>query len=231
MMNFFTDLDSIMDTRLSTLYAISPDIAIEVLTNGEYVNRKKNNFKNISFDIFNTMYRNRTKYMLAITTVTDSLNLLSQFIIESMSEIKNVEHGLHSEVYINLYPYNLNYEEQDNLRNLFLKLLPTFVEIKFVNITLEEITPEWLSTKANNLMLYNGMDWLEHHSSNNNIIRKPLPETILYLPTISNGITDTSKLDSNFYETLTNSLGGLITIISIDTKYFCSKLKKINNNS
>lgn len=227
MVNFFTSLDSIMDTRLSTLYALDQNLAVEQLTSGSYVNRKKDNFKNISSDIFNTMYKNRTKFMLAITTVTESINLLGQFILESISELKNVESGvLSSDVYINIYPYKLNNIEQEQLFNLFSKLLPEFVYVKFVDMSLDELTPDWVSKNVNNILLYDGLQWLEIQSSNSNIIRKPLIDTILYVPTIANGNISSDKLDNNFFNNMTNSLGGLITIIPIDTKYFCSKLSK-----
>lgn len=224
--NFFIDIDSILDTRFSVLYALNQNKAIELITNGEYGKRKKDVFDNISSDIFLPMYRKRTKYMLSVATMTKSIKLVTEFLIESVSEIKNIENGLHSYLYINTYPYNLNKTEQDNISKLLLNILPTFVEIKYVDMSFEELTPEWLSGNVNNIMLYNGLEWIEFHTSNNNLLRRPLIDTYLYIPTIANGSTKSKDINNNFFNTLSNSLGGLITLVPIDISYFCTSLTK-----
>lgn len=217
MSKIYTDLDSILDTRHAMLYYLSSEIAVNSLEDGSYRNRVKDNFGNISSDIFNTLYRKRTKELLNLATPNSIPSIISDLFIENLIDVS--EEGKHI-LYLNIYPYKFNLEEQRNLLTMMESLIPDFTGVQILNLDISELEPKWVKENINHMVMYNGMEWIEYHTSNYKLIETPVLDVEMMSPAISNGRIKESKIDNELFKNLSIGLGGFIKFIPIDIKFF-----------
>lgn len=223
MSKVYTDLDTILDTRHAMLYYLNNNVALECLEDGSYRNRVKDNFKNISFDIFNTLYKKRTKALLNLATPNSIGRIISDLFIENLIDVSETgEHVL----YLNIYPYKFNLEEQRNLLTMLESLIPGFTGIQILNLDISELEPEWIKENINHMVMYNGMEWIEYHTSNYKLIETPLLDIEMMAPAISNGRIKEDKVDNDLFRNLATGLGGFIKYLPIDVKFFNTLLDK-----
>ncbi len=217
------DLDSLLDTRLPVVYTLNQELATEIIENKEYVYRKKDIFGNISNDIFKSMYKARSKAVLNLATPTAILQFLIPYLIETKSDLKNVEALNSFYIYINVYPYKFNMMELIELENAFS---PMFIDnpIKMVSMDFEELTPSWVMDNVETLIMYDAIDWIEYNTANNNLVRTPLINKIIIGPALIGGTVKISDINKEFFMQISKSLGSLINYQAIDVSHFCTLL-------
>jgi len=220
--SILVDLDSIMDTRIPVLFSISEKITQEVIHDGSYFKRKKDNFKNISADIFQPMYNNRTKLVLKLATPTELLRYLSNYIIEMKADLMHLELINETFLYINTFPYVLNNDELEYLKIGISNYLPD-INLKFVHMSISELTPEWVNNNLETLMLYDGLKWLEYHTATTAIMKHSMQNKILITPSISNGQISETLLTNDFFTELQSSLRSIINYIPLPSIFYTTK--------
>jgi hypothetical protein len=229
----FIELDCLLDTRLALLYAIDPTNTSNIIDSNSYSTRKKDNFNNISNDIFKPLYRHRSKQLLSLATPT---NLMS-YILPHIADLKHDFKTLANEtrdytVFINVYPYVLNMDEILALEDLYYTLFNTNTIngsrnlIKLVSMDTEELSPEWIDVNVESLVLYSGMEWIEYHTSNLNLMKIPLIGVTLTTPAIVEMSVNSNTINSDFFRKVTETMKGLIIYQPIPVSYFCSLLAK-----
>lgn len=194
-LNILVDLDSILDTRLSILTNLNPDLAATMVNDMSYQSRVMDDFKEIPYTMFRAFYMNRDKRVLKDSTPTHIIELIQDYVNEAIvsSKKRNSFDGI--TVYVNCYPYNLTSVEIDNLSKALEYMIPN-AAIKLISLTKDELTPKWVDENIAMLILYNGLSWLEHHNSLGNIVKHPLVEVALLTPplvTNKHNITNYSK--------------------------------------
>lgn len=218
MYNIYTDIDSILDTRHPMIFSLNQDLAKEVITSGRYKSRKKDSFGNVSMDIFRTIYRHRNKELLYLSKPTHICGLLSNHIFVELRDQTN--DGVFN-LYVNIYPYDLNLDEQNNLLELLIRMVPEFIGIKIINCTNDEIDPDWiLQNEIKTMFMYEALSWLEYQHASTKILTNPLTNVFLYGPDVVDGNMKEDTLSPEFFKNLIVMFSGIINYLPVEIKYF-----------
>ena len=214
----YLELDSLVDTRLALLYSLSEKTAIEVLP--DYHLRRNDIFGNIPYRLFEELYKLRKKNILEFAIPTKILDILGMMVAEKRGDVRNI--GDKYKLYLNTYPYVLTKEEQDRFSEVITRFIPDlFVECIYE--TQYSLTPKFITDKdISDIIMYNGLEWLEKQISLFNIVEHPLINRSLVVPAITNefGI----KVDKNLFLDTAKRLEMVITVIFVDVAYFAPML-------
>lgn len=232
MYNVYVDIDSLLDTRHALLYCLDPELSKRVIDNGHYRNRKRDNFENLSMDIFRTLYKNRKKNLLELTKPTHIAGLVSKNIISEMTDISN--DGIYK-VFVNVHPYDLDDTEVSELLEVLCKMFPEFIGIDIVNLDYISIDPDWIKeNEIHTMFMYDAIDWLENQNASTKILVNPIStQVILYGPDVIEADMKDEYLTMNFFKNLMVMFSGVIIYVPIDIKFFNTILdvdKKIYSN-
>ena len=183
-MDVLVDLDSLLDTRLTTLYDMSVPVYEDMIAKGTYHNRYKDSFGPITYSIFKAIYGERTKEILRLATPTNMVNTINEYFVEAFMNNKRAGGTDIPNLYINIYPYKLTDDEQLLIRTSFttmIKNIPIFI----VSMDATQLTPMWVRDNIGLLVLYNGMEWMEKQTANLNLIKTPLVNTAMFVPAVA----------------------------------------------
>lgn len=209
--NFYFEIDTILDTRLPIVYLLNQNIAEEIVAENLYHTRRKNNFKTISNDIFNALYRNRSKRILELALPTPMLSIIRSHYGEVLKVLIKKGVTKTPEMYVNMHPYDLSQTEIDNISFIINKVIPGVI-IKFVSMSNAELTPEWIKDNIGCMFKYDGLEWLEYHVGTGNLINTPLLSVHLFTPGIVIGTTPVAKINKETYEAMITACQTVIDI-------------------
>lgn len=226
--NIFIDLDAIFDTRIVTLYFMAPDIAEDFMSGDKYYNRVRDNFGWITYDMFNSFYRNRTDIVLRNAMLTSILKIVSKV----MADINLNEHTmmLTKRMYVNYYPYDISSEMVDELKT-FIGNIYSGMHIDMVRMSNRELTPSWVKENVSTIIKYDAVDWLAYHTATSEIISTPLINVLLIGPAISNGVNTIKNIKNELFTEVVRSVEPFITYMPINTEYFNVATKKDKEQS
>lgn len=227
MNNFYTELDTLIDTRLAIASMLDPDGTAKAVLDGSYSTRIKNNIGNISGSIIENIYKDRNKNLLLHSIPTKMFKLIKDYISEVMYNILNVE-SMSMKLYVNIYPYKLNSEEQEYIYNMLQSKFPG-ISILIVDMSNEELTPDWVYQNIKYLFKYDVMDWIELHTSNKLLITRPMFGINIFTPCILTNSVKSSDVDEKYIETIKKSVETVADINFIDSDYFSAHIKTEKN--
>ena len=217
--NIYTDIDTIFDTRIALAYLLDSKNITEFIKSGSYKNRVKDNYNNISYDIFQALYKVRNKKILEFALFSNILaNIREQYGI-SVTDITTVELNSNVVLYLNTYPYDLTVEEQDNISSILIALLPN-IKIKILNIKYSEIEPEWIKKNVSCMFMYDGIEWLESKVADTTLITTPLIDIMLVVPLLSNSELSSKKINSELVNNLYKLTSSLIELVVLPANNF-----------
>lgn len=220
-LSIYTDLDAILDTRLSVLYFLSLPTMNQVLDDGSYYTRIRENFGMISADIFNSFYDRRDKLALKYAMPTGVVRLIRDYCKELILDPKNMETEENLTIYINTYPYyDLEDEELATVSALIKKYVPVF-DIAFIDMSKEELTPVWVMEHIGCMFKYDNYRWLEYHSSTGALYKTPLLDVMYYTPAIIVDDSKDKKADKKFFGELEEMMRYIIDYNILPTEWFC----------
>ena len=215
----YIELDTIMDTRFTVANTINPKEFKKYYVSGEYHTRVKDAFGKITNDVFIARYRIRDKLLLVNSEPTRIMHLIKSYIIEQTGIIRN-RGGLNGvRVILNTYPYDLTDSEQ-KIFSTILSNEVLNVPVKFVHMKPSEVTPMWVYDNISGMFMYSGLEWIELHSSTRALMKRPLLDVNLFIPTIVIGNILSKDVNNNTFRELMVNAGSLITLSAINTKYF-----------
>lgn len=224
MQNIYTELDSIFDTRLPILTAISYPIAEEVVSSGLYHNRIKDEFGPISADLFNAIYAKRKKMVLRYAGLTKIIYVVGKIYRDRITDIKNCEIRNSIKIFINTYPYDLSGSEQDELTKA-LCLEIGLVDIVFLKASNKQLTPAWIKDKGiNSVIKYDLLPWIEYHMGKGNFEENSLANISLACPPLLDIYASPKQVNLDIYKAIKESLQLYANLEFIDTDYFCKVL-------
>lgn len=224
MQNIYTELDSIFDTRLPILTAISYPIAEEVVASGGYHNRLKDEFGPISADLFSSIYAKRKKMVLRYSGLTKIIHVVGKIYRDRITDIKNCEIRNTIKIFINTYPYDLSSSEQDELTKAIC-LEIGLVDIVFVKANNKQLTPAWIRDKdINSVIKYDLLPWIEYHMGKGNFEESSLANISLACPPLLDIYASPKQINLDMYKAIKESLQPYANVEFIDTDYFCKVL-------
>ena len=87
MHNSYTDLDTLFDTRLAVASLLDPEGTAEVINNGKYQSRVKDNIGNICGSIIDVIYNNRNKNILQYSLPTKMFGLIQRVMLVNLLQV------------------------------------------------------------------------------------------------------------------------------------------------
>jgi len=178
----YIDLDTVFDTRLAVVKAISKDVFKEMLTGDYYDERLYDEFGFISNKLFNSFYKHRNNIILKHSYISKAVDILGMEI--DILTGKKIESGTSSALFldINTYPYILNEADENRIRNaLSLYCMLEAVTINFIRVSPYDIDMVYIGNRFGVVFMYSGSQWLDYHMA----IRKlSFSDVKLYVPAL-----------------------------------------------
>lgn len=216
--NLLVELDCLLDTRLPILTMLDEDIAKSMVTDGSYQNRTMDQFKIIPRDMFTALYNFRNKAILNLAIPTLMIEVIKNFVNESIHSMKEMHDMEEIILYINTHPYKLSTEEALTLVE-GLKIYVPNVTIKVISMDFKTLTTEWVSENLSLLIMYYGVEWIEYQHALNNTITNPILDVGVMVPALLNTSIANNEVDQ--YLTKVEETFKTITRLSfISTKFF-----------
>lgn len=179
----YLDLDCLYDTRLAVLEEIDPDVAIEALSR-DYNSREEDIFPFITKEQFTELYELRDEQTLEKAMLSNAVVLLKNFINDANAEIGKTPFNTETQVYLNVYPFKIDYTTATNMIIPLQKMCGVETNIQIINYDLAKLTPNFISSKIDLMLMYNYGPWLDIHAQNGNFKRNQIPNKTLYVPKI-----------------------------------------------
>lgn len=177
----YLDLDCLYDTRLAVLEEIDPELAIAALE-ADYNTREEDIFPHLTKEAFRSVYNVRNITTLEKAMVSNCLLILKSFIDESQKEIGKTPFNTQTEVYLNVFPFNIDYQTAVSMVLPLQRMCGHTVKVEIVNWTAEKLTPAFIRSKIDLMLMYDYGPWLDAHASNGNFKKNQIPDKMLYVP-------------------------------------------------
>ncbi len=218
MNNILVDIDSLLDTRLALAMFLDEKSVSEYVKSKKYYNRVKDNYGDISYDIFKPLYKLRNKKILEFAIPTLLIDLIKKHYGDIVTDIKNIENNKVT-IFLNIYPYDFNITEQDIIKKIISDKIPS-VNIKIVSMSLLELQPLWIKENISTVFMYDTLEWLELHTAITNLINTPLLDTLFIAPAIVTGNLTTKKINKELFHNIIATSSLVVDLNFIDVKYF-----------
>jgi len=159
----YMDLDSLFDTRLSTIKSYDKKIYDRLFINEYYDKRLTEEFSYLNIYIFKTLFSKRNNDILHGSKITE---VLTSFIKEAdLLLTKRLESSTSPiiEVVINSYPYTLTESEENqiiNAINHFSNI--NTLDISIIRVNPYDITLKEVGTRYTTMFMYNALAWLDY---------------------------------------------------------------------
>lgn len=225
MNNIYIGMDELFDTRITMLSSINEDIASDIF-NKNYNLRTNDTFGYIPYSVFNTYYKTRNKNILLYSLPSFIYKIIDNITLDFYSDLKNKEVDLQT-LYVNTYPYSFNEDELNKFKETFKSYIKN-VEVEFIEYSDYDLTPKVLENlNIENIIKYNGIDWLEQQNRLLNVVDNPMVNKNLYVPAIINFKLGT-KINKEVFNAIAKSLGVFINVYFTDIIYWnmIAKTKK-----
>lgn len=168
-LKILTDLDTLLDTRLGVIRTIYPAAAATLLANKEYWLREHTDWAaltdgKVTNAQFQAAWDKRGIEVAQHSVMTGFqpvfLKILADCALAGMSGQSQFEVG----VEVNIWPYELQPDELDELTNLVRTQLGENVPVTYCSIPLELLTPQLLTKAYAACVSYLFHDWIKIHS-------------------------------------------------------------------
>lgn len=217
--NTLVELDSLIDTRLAMVYLLDKESATSITKDGSYYKRVKDNYGSISKDIFDVFYKKRNKQLLLLGLPTPVFTILKQHYGDIITDEINDEFEDDIKIFVNIYPYDLLESEKEKIIETVNNIIPKSI-VEIVSLSKKELTPVWVHENVSTVIMYEGVEWLEYHMSNDNLINNPLLKTLLISPAIVPGSVSSSSIKKDTFKDLMLVSGTLIDLVLVDAINF-----------
>ena len=221
--NIFVDLDVLLDTRITTLSFINNKICYDSLISGDYHNRNRDVFGKIPSTFFERMYSTRDKKILLLSELT----FLYYDIIELCLEIQVANESTDPlKIYLNVYPYILDKNELDNLKNKIFDNMLDNIEIIIVSKSIPELTTSWIFDNIGSIFKYDALRWLDYHLAMGQMYKNIILDVSLYAPKLISGPVKDKDITESMFSTLVTAVGTLISLELLEPASFSLYIQK-----
>lgn len=163
----YVDLESILDLREGFLLSrgIPQKEVVDYIINGDYNFRNSDNFKWFEPGEYQRAIDAGDKYILLNSMINfvppDIINRIALATVKTSLESANQR----VEIWVNIYPFKLDTNEQQSIIDAFHKRLNQDVFMKAVYIEPKDLSPEFIyGFKPNAMYIYNYREWMRHHA-------------------------------------------------------------------
>ena len=214
------DLDSLLDTRLATLFNKDP-LLVKSNLNHTYFTRYKDSFKNCDFETFKQLFDNRDTGALVQASKTKMITYL--FLLFKEITIDNAEVPITEEptLIINTHPYKLEQVTMDAIRDTFIDIFNDNIIIEVINTEYNNFNLEWINNNVGYMILYDYNKWLQSETFVNNFKKISLRKTHLLIPKLIFEDDNLSENEvGNFFDTIQASLRFYLMCTCLPVEFF-----------
>lgn len=170
----YIDIDSLFDTRLTTLLLVSK------VDTASYLSRVDDNFVNIGEGLFKLLYSRRERPVLVSSNRTAIREMLVAAIMELKEKlIRGGSSGVIG-LHVNHYPYLLNDDDKDEIKSLVTSMVNDSIEVSLVYINPREINFDDYST----YLSYEGISLINIMIRKLDLPNNPRPSTVFIVPAL-----------------------------------------------
>ena len=179
------DLDSLFDTRLGICIKHFYDTLVEIFPTDKYHHRLDNSFNGtIDQEAFDEAYGKRDKTVLVDSTLSGMVSIIKDFVLSISTKDSSGPFVYYPKVIINTYPYILEDEEKQNIKQGLSGHLRDLVPIELVHMSPEELTVSFIKENITVLILYHYNKWLDTQTTLGNFDKTAIPDVTLFGPRI-----------------------------------------------
>lgn len=217
----YVELDCLFDTRLSLMYDIDKNIMRDMISTGKYHSRIMDQFGYLSVRMFRTIYNYRNANTLDNPVGTLINDVIKDYCIEATITAKSYEEYNKINVYVNIYPYNLTEEDIELLRMGISNSIKIPVNVEIIYKPYTEIEPDFIKNNIGMMIMYDGLLWVEHFTSNGELLKNSLPDVVLMTPMLLHRNLLIKKTElTNFFNDVEKSVAMLIQLAYVPVDIF-----------
>ena len=161
----YVELDCLLDTRLATIARIDQGLAAKVIKEG-YHKRMSDHFPGVPLDEYKELYDNRDHLTLEHSVCTPVVKLIGEIIKELEDEASTSPIHKGGFVTVNCYPYDVDDEERQILKESIAVWIGSNVEIEVVSVPREVMEPAYIITRYAVMCMYDYYKWMDMHAKN-----------------------------------------------------------------
>ena len=181
--SIYVELDTLLDTRLATLFQLDPVKTKHVIREG-YFTRLYDEFEGFDTEVFKQAYAQRNLVTLKDAIATQAIDFINYFTAQTLKAVVTSPFRRQPRLVVNVYPYPLD----DTVIPLLIQGLRAatkrMVDIEVINQPMEMLTPHVLKTQYVCAVMYAYWEWLEIHALNRNLEKVQCPEITLIGPAL-----------------------------------------------
>ncbi len=221
------DLDSLFDTRLGTLILNYPDQIDIVFRDDKYHNRLDDSFNNaIDKDKFYELYALRDKRTLRESTLTVIIDIVRDFVRSVYNTDPSSPIVYYPKIIVNMYPYDLNEDEQDIIKAGLSSYLSDKADVEMVNMDHNRLSIDFVNKNLTVLIMYEYHKWLDAQTNIDGFKDKACCDTTLFGPRLFfKEVPKTAKESDNIFTMLTNISKPFINLELLPSLFFSTFLK------
>lgn len=195
MKHILIDLDSLLDTRLGVLESIDPALTRQVIQSNTYWDREHTDWSvltqgKLSNEDFLACWRDRDNRVLQASMMTAMIPVLGKILADYHRNMKDGVVEVDVGVEVNIWPYGLEYDDLEVIREALHQYLYDDLEVTFCSRPLTELTPQVMHEHYSAVVLFDFQPWIKHHCFN--IAKQRCPGLNLIVPKLFE--SDPSKL-------------------------------------
>lgn len=176
MKKFYTNLDSLLDTRLGVIASYSQEAASNVLKSPNYLNREHDNWELfteglVTNELFNELYSNRggvnTQATISSSVLTDLVKVIHRCIADELSTHLDNSGDRFEPIclVVDTAPYDLDVDLKDALMGILEELFGEGIAYELVNLGIDNLTPKYIYDNLTLILIYDIHQWLRTHYS------------------------------------------------------------------
>jgi hypothetical protein len=239
---FLVELDAIQDTRLGLMDLLDPEAAVRLVANPDYFTRVIDKFEplcGMDDDIFQEAWKKRTKEVLKHSINTLVLDMIHYQVVEV--EYRSVDDPTLAGalVDVNIYPYQLDRDEQTGLLMALAQRIGTQAQIRLVNQPPRYYTPALVKQEYYAMVLYNHNEWFAAHQAELfSDMGVKMPGVTLYAPQLVRSEMPPAELqdftkhgfrkDVGVFDVMARGMAGLVGLEYLPINQYCIAFPGVN---
>lgn len=222
--DIYTNLDSILDTRLGLIYSLNKKLFASIVKDNlnNYQSRIMDDFNGFDNRLFKELYKKRNNETIKSPIPTYIPHLLKSYIINALEQKPDEIITLH----LNVYPYKLSQEEKKNLHNGIFNIFKGIINVEILDKPEAEVTVKFMHENIGLIVMYNGLDWIDHNLSNKNLLSLGLPDILMIVPRLTNRIVVKKESINDFFTDFEKYLHQFVQLLFLSPRLFSIKIDK-----
>lgn len=222
-LGIYINLDSLIDTRLSVLHYHSPKIFKQVVKSiDKYQSRLKDEFDYLDTELFKEMYKKRNSEMIKEPIPTFIPEFIKSYVLTCLQE----KSGEIVTMYLNVYPYKFTDEEKELLKKSIFVIYNKLIDVEILDKPDNDITVKFIHENIALMIMYNGINWLEHNLANKSLRSLNLPDVLMICPRLVDKLVVKKTAINDFFLDFEKIVHPFIQLLFLTPRIFSIKIKE-----